>query len=77
MRFLLSFILATLALTALLAGGMYVLRRVFGRSGGGGGGTGPLGGGRYLCDNCRYDYGDACRRPEKPNATKCPEYQKR
>ena len=23
---------------------------------------------RPLCDNCRYDYGDACTRPERPNA---------
>ncbi len=30
---------------------------------------------RFLCDTCRYDYGNACRRPERPNATKCPDYK--
>lgn len=29
---------------------------------------------RYLCDDCKYDYGDACRRPERPNARSCPDY---
>jgi len=33
--------------------------------------------GRFLCDTCRYDYGDACLRPERPNATSCPDYQPR
>ena len=33
--------------------------------------------GRFLCDSCRYDYGDVCRRPERPNATRCPEYRRR
>ncbi|WP_324715404.1 hypothetical protein U7230_08420 [Carboxydochorda subterranea] len=28
----------------------------------------------YLCDHCRYDYGDACRRPERPNARHCPDF---
>ena len=32
---------------------------------------------RPLCDNCRFDYGDACRRPERPNAMKCPDYKPR
>lgn len=32
--------------------------------------------GAFLCDSCRYDYGDACRRPERPNAVICPEYKK-
>jgi len=31
---------------------------------------------RFLCDSCKYDYGNACRRPERPNATKCPDYKK-
>lgn len=35
------------------------------------------GSGGYLCDNCRWDYGDACRRPERPNARVCPDYKKR
>jgi hypothetical protein len=30
-----------------------------------------------LCDTCRYDYGGACRRPERPNAYRCPEYKAR
>lgn len=36
-----------------------------------------LGGKRPLCDTCRYDYGDACRRPERPNALRCPDYKRR
>jgi len=31
----------------------------------------------FLCDTCRYDYGDVCRRPERPNALHCPDYKKR
>ena len=30
-----------------------------------------------LCDNCKFDYGDACTRPERPNARSCPDYQRR
>lgn len=30
----------------------------------------------FLCDTCKYDYGGACRRPERPNATSCPDYQR-
>ncbi len=33
--------------------------------------------GRFLCDSCRYDYRDACRRPERPNATRCEDYRPR
>lgn len=33
--------------------------------------------GKFLCDSCRYDYGGACRRPERPNAKVCPDYRKR
>lgn len=33
--------------------------------------------GNFLCDTCQYDYGDACRRPERPNATVCPDYKTR
>ena len=36
-----------------------------------------LPGRKPLCDTCRYDYGDACRRPERPNAIRCPDYQRR
>ena len=32
------------------------------------------GGGKILCDTCRYDYGTACTRPERPNAVRCPDY---
>ncbi|MEW6045993.1 MAG: hypothetical protein AB1609_05865 [Bacillota bacterium] len=31
----------------------------------------------YLCDDCKYDYGDACRRPERPNARSCPDFSPR
>ncbi len=31
----------------------------------------------FLCDLCKYDWGDACRRRERPNATKCPDYKRR
>ncbi|MBN1902366.1 hypothetical protein JW926_13660 [Candidatus Sumerlaeota bacterium] len=31
----------------------------------------------FLCDTCRYDYRDVCKRPERPNATECPDYIKR
>ena len=30
----------------------------------------------FLCDSCRYDYGTACTRPERPNARVCPDYKK-
>jgi len=33
--------------------------------------------GKFLCDSCRYDYGDVCTRPERPNATRCPDYKRR
>lgn len=36
-----------------------------------------LGSKRYLCDSCKWDYGNACKRPERPNAVKCPEYKKK
>jgi hypothetical protein len=32
---------------------------------------------RPLCDSCRYDYGNVCRRPERPNALSCPDYKRR
>ena len=38
---------------------------------------GGLTGGAPLCDTCRYDYGDACTRPERPNAHRCPDYKRR
>lgn len=36
----------------------------------------PVGGGP-LCDTCKYDYGDACTRPERPNALKCPDFKRK
>ena len=32
---------------------------------------------RPLCDDCRYDYGNVCKRPERPNALHCPDYKRR
>ena len=32
---------------------------------------------RYLCDSCKWDYGNACKRPERPNALVCPDYKKK
>jgi len=29
---------------------------------------------RILCDTCKYDYGVACTRRERPNATRCEDY---
>ena len=29
-----------------------------------------------LCDTCRYNFGSACKRPERPNATKCSDYRR-
>ena len=34
-------------------------------------------GGQPLCDTCKYDYGNACKRPERPNAFRCPDYKTR
>jgi hypothetical protein len=34
------------------------------------------GGSEFLCDTCRYNYGNACNRPERPNATTCPDYKR-
>ncbi len=31
----------------------------------------------FLCDSCCYDHPHVCRRPERPNAVKCPDYKKR
>ena len=31
----------------------------------------------FLCDHCKYDHGNVCKRPERPNAIKCPDYQPR
>ncbi|NOX97239.1 MAG: hypothetical protein GXO98_04100 [Nitrospirae bacterium] len=34
-------------------------------------------GGGFLCDTCKYDWGNACRRRERPNATQCPDYKRK
>ncbi|HEX6970769.1 MAG TPA: hypothetical protein VF234_00925 [Limnochordia bacterium] len=31
---------------------------------------------RFLCDTCKYNYGSACHRPERPNARYCPDYRR-
>jgi hypothetical protein len=36
-----------------------------------------LGGGSFLCDDCKYNYGSVCTRPERPNARRCPDYVRR
>lgn len=36
-----------------------------------------FGGSRFLCDTCKYNYGNACWRPERPNATSCADYRRR
>ena len=38
---------------------------------------GRLGLGKILCDDCKYDYGTACTRSDRPNATVCPDYRKK
>ena len=36
-----------------------------------------LGVSEILCDSCRYDHPNACRNPQRPNATRCGEYKQR
>jgi hypothetical protein len=31
----------------------------------------------FLCDSCMFDYRNACRRWERPNAIDCPDYRRR
>lgn len=52
----------------LLAAGVLVSRR--------GANRGPRSGG-FLCDTCKYDDHRYCNRPERPNATTCPDYKRR
>lgn len=33
--------------------------------------------GEFLCDSCRYNNERDCKRPERPNATSCPDYRGR
>ena len=30
-----------------------------------------------LCDSCKWNWRSACHNPDRPNATWCPEYEKR
>ncbi len=36
-----------------------------------------MSGSGFLCDTCKYNYGSACLRPERPNAKTCPDFKKR
>ena len=36
-----------------------------------------LGLAKILCDTCKYDYGSVCTRPDRPNATVCPDYKRK
>ena len=31
----------------------------------------------FLCDACKLNFRDLCRRPERPNARVCPDYRKK
>jgi len=31
----------------------------------------------FLCDSCKWNWRTACHRPERPNATWCPDYVKK
>jgi hypothetical protein len=31
----------------------------------------------FLCDSCKWDWRSTCHRPERPNATWCPDYERR
>jgi len=31
----------------------------------------------FLCSSCKWDWRGACHNPERPNATWCPDYEKR
>jgi uncharacterized membrane protein YraQ (UPF0718 family) len=37
----------------------------------------PIGDGEFLCDTCKLNHERYCGRPERPNATRCDEYQSR
>ncbi len=41
------------------------------------GGGGFLRRGEFLCDTCKYNDARDCSRPERPNATSCPDYRGR
>ena len=31
----------------------------------------------FLCNTCRWDWRGACHNRERPNATRCPDYEKK
>ncbi|MDA0840725.1 MAG: hypothetical protein O3B01_25250 [Planctomycetota bacterium] len=31
----------------------------------------------FLCDDCKWNYGSVCTRPERPNATRCPDFKRK
>ena len=65
--------LAVRSLPILIGGGVlafFLLRLTRSRHGGGWGRS------EFLCDTCTFDYGDVCTRPERPNATRCPDYER-
>ncbi|MDH4068680.1 MAG: hypothetical protein OEU97_07125 [Dehalococcoidia bacterium] len=31
----------------------------------------------FICGNCKWNWRSACHRPERPNATWCPDYVKK
>jgi hypothetical protein len=31
----------------------------------------------FLCDSCKWDWRSTCHNPARPNATWCPDYEKR
>jgi hypothetical protein len=33
--------------------------------------------GEFLCDTCKYNHPGTCSRPDRPNATRCPDYRSR
>lgn len=41
------------------------------------GGLFTQGSSEFLCDTCRYNNERDCRRPERPNAARCPDYKRR
>ena len=41
------------------------------------GGTHSMGRSAFLCDSCKYNDARCCSRPERPNASRCPDYKSR
>ena len=47
------------------------------RSGGGSAFRVLRGSSEFLCDDCKWNYGIVCTLPDRPNATKCPDYKRK